>query len=103
VKDPDPKQDPDRKLLIFNFHFKDPDPKFIISDPEHYFVACATHHMPGRQCWGSERFFSDLDSDSAPVGSGSESEYIRIRIRILIKIQTSVPWGKIYKPLLAIS
>ena len=48
------------------------------------------------QCWGSERFYSDLDSDSAPVfqtrsdsdsapfGSGSESEYIRIRI--LVKI-----------------
>ena len=48
-----------------------------------------------RQCWGSERFYSDSDSDSdpafqtdsdsdsAPFGSGSESEYIRIRIRIL--------------------
>jgi len=53
-----------------------------------------------KQCWGSERFYSDLDADSAPVsqtrsdldsapfGSGSESEHIRIRIRILVKIHT---------------
>jgi len=57
-------------------------------------VPCQTLYV--QQCWGSERFYSDLDSDSAPVfqthsdsapiGSGSESEYIRIRIRILVKI-----------------